>query len=52
MDMLTFQTPVLMRHLTFSEQKKMPVKEVNLAKVLEGLKMDMDQVIDNRKNFC
>lgn len=46
MDTLTFQTPVLMRHLTFSEQKKMPVKEVNLAKVLEGLKMDMDQFID------
>lgn len=44
MDTLTFGTPILLKHLTFSEAKKMPVHEVNLAKALEGLKMDVDQV--------
>lgn len=44
MDTLTFGTPVLLKHLTFSEAKKMPVHEVNLQKALEGLEMDMDQV--------
>jgi flap endonuclease-1 len=44
MDTLTFGTPILLKHLTFSEAKKIPVHEVNLKKALEGLKMDMDQV--------
>lgn len=38
-------TPILLRHLTFSEAKKMPIKEVYLDKVLEHLKLTMDQVI-------
>ncbi|KAI8617654.1 PIN domain-like protein [Chytriomyces sp. MP71] len=46
MDTLTFGTPVLMRHLTFSEARKMPVMEIALDKVLEGLGMSMDQFID------
>ncbi|KAJ3029672.1 UNVERIFIED_CONTAM: Elongation of fatty acids protein 2 [Siphonaria sp. JEL0065] len=46
MDTLTFGTPVLMRHLTFSEARKMPVMEIELAKVLEGLEMTMEQFID------
>ncbi|KAJ3098724.1 Elongation of fatty acids protein 2, partial [Physocladia obscura] len=46
MDTLTFATPILMRHLTFSEARKMPVMEIELAKVLEGLEMTMDQFID------
>ncbi|UZJ53428.1 hypothetical protein CBS101457_002748 [Exobasidium rhododendri] len=46
MDTLTFGTPILLKHLTFSEAKKMPVHEVNLKKALEGLGMDMDQFID------
>ncbi|ORY41033.1 flap endonuclease 1 [Rhizoclosmatium globosum] len=46
MDTLTFGTPVLMRHLTFSEARKMPVMEIELPKVLEGLGMTMDQFID------
>ncbi|KAJ3063971.1 Elongation of fatty acids protein 2 [Podochytrium sp. JEL0797] len=46
MDTLTFGTPVLMRHLTFSEARKMPVMEIELVKVLEGLEMTMDQFID------
>lgn len=44
MDTLTFGTPILLKHLTFSEAKKMPVHEVNLKKALEGLGMEMDQV--------
>ncbi|KAJ3047948.1 Elongation of fatty acids protein 2 [Rhizoclosmatium hyalinum] len=35
-----------MRHLTFSEARKMPVMEIELPKVLEGLGMTMDQFID------
>ncbi|KDN41688.1 putative DNA repair endonuclease rad2 [Tilletiaria anomala UBC 951] len=46
MDTLTFGTPVLLKHLTFSEQKKMPVHEVNLQKALEGLGMEREQFVD------
>jgi len=46
MDTLTFGSPILLKHLTFSEQKKMPVHEVSLAKTREGLEMEMDQFID------
>lgn len=44
MDTITFASPILLRHLTFSEQRKMPIDEVNLSKVLEGLELTMDQV--------
>ena len=44
MDTLTFNAPILFRHLTFSEAKKAPISEINLEKVLEGLEMDMFQV--------
>lgn len=44
MDTLTFNSPILLRHLTFSEAKKAPIAEINLSRVLEGMKMDMDQV--------
>ena len=44
MDTLTFNTPILFRHLTYSEARKEPVLEVRLAHVLEGLEMDMGQV--------
>jgi flap endonuclease-1 len=44
MDTLTFESPVLMRHLTFSEARKMPIVQVELSKVLEGLEMTRDQV--------
>ena len=44
MDTLTFNAPILFRHLTFSEAKKAPISEINLEKVLEGLEMDMYQV--------
>ncbi|KAL2354365.1 flap endonuclease 1 [Cryomyces antarcticus] len=46
MDTLTFNSPVLLRKLTFSEQKKEPIQEIRLDKVLEGLEMDMKQFID------
>lgn len=44
MDTLCFDSPILLRHLTFSEQRKEPVQEVHLGKVLEGLNMDRKQV--------
>ncbi len=44
MDTLTFNAPILLRHLTFSEARKQPISEINLHKALEGLEMDMSQV--------
>jgi len=44
MDTLCFDSPILLRHLTFSEQRKMPIQEVFLDKVLAGLDMDRKQV--------
>ncbi|KAL9090820.1 MAG: hypothetical protein Q9159_001761 [Coniocarpon cinnabarinum] len=46
MDTLTFNAPVLLRHLTYSEQRKMPIQEIHLNRVLEGLGLTMDQFID------
>ena len=44
MDALTFGTPVLLRHMTFSEARKMPIKEFHLSKVLEGLELSQEEV--------
>ena len=44
MDTLCFNTPILLRHLTFSEQRKEPIQEIYTDKVLEGLGMDREQV--------
>lgn len=44
MDTLTFNSPILLRHLTFSEAKKMPISEINLKIALEDLGMEMGQV--------
>ena len=44
MDTLTFNSPILYRHLTFSEAKKQPISEINLKAALEGLEMEMPQV--------
>ncbi|KAG9031349.1 Elongation of fatty acids protein 2 [Tulasnella sp. JGI-2019a] len=46
MDTLTFHSPIIYRHLTFSEAKKAPIQEISLAKALEGLEMDMSQFVD------
>ncbi|KAG9102297.1 Elongation of fatty acids protein 2 [Ceratobasidium sp. 370] len=43
MDTLTFNAPVLYRHLTFSEAKKAPISEIILEKALDGLGMSMEQ---------
>nr|A1CJ75.2 RecName: Full=Flap endonuclease 1; Short=FEN-1; AltName: Full=Flap structure-specific endonuclease 1 [Aspergillus clavatus NRRL 1] len=46
MDTLCFEAPILLRHLTFSEQRKEPIQEIHLNRVLEGLDMDRSQFID------
>lgn len=48
MDTLTFGTPLLLRHLTFSEARKVPINTVNLDKVLAGLDLTMERFIE----FC
>ena len=48
MDSLTLGTPILLRHLVVSEAKKLPVKEIRLEKVLEGMNLSMEQFVD----FC
>jgi flap endonuclease-1 len=44
MDTLCFESPILLRHLTFSEQRKEPIQEIHLDRALEGLQMDRNQV--------
>ncbi|KAL2045564.1 hypothetical protein N7G274_001992 [Stereocaulon virgatum] len=46
MDTLCFDSPILLRHLTFSEQKKEPIQEFFLDRVLAGLAMDRHQFVD------
>merc|ERR1711962_700495 len=46
MDALTFGSPVLLRHLTFSEARKMPIKEFHLSSILEGFEMSPEQFDD------
>ncbi|KAI1906251.1 Elongation of fatty acids protein 2 [Ophidiomyces ophidiicola] len=46
MDTLCFDSPILLRHLTFSEQRKEPILEIHLDRVLEGLQMDRKQFVD------
>lgn len=45
MDALTFGSPVLLRHMTFSEARKMPIQEFHLESVLETMQMTRDEVI-------
>lgn len=44
MDALTFGCNVLLRRLTYSEARKMPVQEFHYDKVLEGLELSSDEV--------
>lgn len=44
MDALTFGAPVLVRHLTFSEARKVPVQEYHLSKVLADMGLTHDEV--------
>lgn len=46
MDALTFGTTVLLRNLTAAEARKLPVKEYEYSKVLEGLALTRDEFID------
>ncbi|KAF3927174.1 hypothetical protein ABW20_dc0102574 [Dactylellina cionopaga] len=46
MDTLCFETPILLRHLTFSEQRKQPIQEIHLDRVMAGLDMTREQFID------
>lgn len=46
MDTLCYKTPFLLRHLTFSEQRKEPIQEIDVAKVLEALEMDQKQFVE------
>lgn len=46
MDTLTCGAPRLLRHMTYSEARKMPILEISLEKILEGLSISMDQFID------
>jgi len=47
MDTLTFNAPMLLRHLTFTESRKMPIDEIHLDKALEGLELNIDEVSDD-----
>ncbi|XP_037953942.1 flap endonuclease 1-like [Teleopsis dalmanni] len=46
MDALTFGSNVLLRYLTFSEARKMPVKEIHHEKVLKGFELTQNEFID------
>ncbi|KAK9695824.1 XPG I-region [Popillia japonica] len=46
MDALTFGTNILLRHLTYSEARKMPVQEIHLDLVLNGLDVSRKEFID------
>lgn len=44
MDALTFGANILLRRLTFSEARKMPVQEIHFDKVLAGLELNHNEV--------
>lgn len=46
MDTLCFGTPKLIRRLTMSEARKMPVWEFDLARILADTELSMDQFVD------
>jgi flap endonuclease-1 len=46
MDALPFGAPRLIRNLTVSASKEAPIVEIDLAKVLEGLQLSMDEFIE------
>ncbi|GMT00345.1 hypothetical protein PENTCL1PPCAC_22519, partial [Pristionchus entomophagus] len=46
MDALTFGSNILLRNMTASEAKKLKVKEIHLARVLEAFEMTMEEFVD------
>lgn len=46
MDALTFGTKRLIRHLTMSEARKLPIVEIDLQKCIEELNLSMQEFVD------
>ncbi|KAL3102033.1 hypothetical protein niasHS_003442 [Heterodera schachtii] len=46
MDALTFGSKILVRHMTFSEAKKMPIKEFSLERALKDWEISQDEFVD------
>ncbi|XP_064640591.1 flap endonuclease 1-like isoform X2 [Lineus longissimus] len=46
MDALTFGSNVLLRHLTFSEARKMPIQEFNYDRIIQEMQLTTDQFVD------
>ena len=46
MDGLTFGSTFLLRHLTASESRKLPIREYNYNKILEELQLNKEEFID------
>merc|ERR1712031_41895 len=46
MDALTFGTPILVRHFTMSEARKMPIQQFCLPEVLKQLELTKEQFMD------
>ncbi|KAM4722071.1 flap endonuclease 1 [Rhinophrynus dorsalis] len=46
MDALTFGTPLLLRHLTASEAKKLPIQEFHLNRALQDIGITYEQFVD------
>lgn len=51
MDALTCGTSILLRHMTYSEARKMPIIEIHIDRVLKGLNLTMDQVLSSTSSF-
>ena len=52
MDALTFGSNILLRHLTFSEARKMPIKEFYLDRVLNELGLSQEEVLTHWPLGC
>jgi flap endonuclease-1 len=46
MDALTFGSTRLLRHLTFSAARDLPIVEIELEKVLSGFQLNMNEFIE------
>lgn len=46
MDALTLGTPILLRHLNFSEARKMPIVQIDLDTILREMDFTMDMVLN------
>eukprot|EP00835_Amoeboradix_gromovi_P002884 NODE_174_length_15906_cov_0.510533.p3 type:complete len:342 gc:universal NODE_174_length_15906_cov_0.510533:5802-6827(+) len=45
-DTLCFAAPILLRNLHTAEAKKLEIKEINLAKILEDMRLTQEQFVD------